>query len=134
MHLALDPENHRQVACKSIRTKKESEVGQVLKEVRILMTLKHVGYSFYFVCRALTFYSNSQTSMKFTIQKKTKNSCSSHFFCNLRRNAETFEQVIFSFSSVLEETSLHTLQTIPQQETEYAKQKQNISCTNFLKA
>ncbi|KAF8203038.1 kinase-like protein [Pholiota molesta] len=31
----------RQVACKSIRTKRDHEVGQVMKEVRILMTLKH---------------------------------------------------------------------------------------------
>ncbi|KDR85377.1 hypothetical protein GALMADRAFT_53578 [Galerina marginata CBS 339.88] len=41
VHLALDPEKHRQVACKSIRTKRDHEVGQVMKEVRILMTLKH---------------------------------------------------------------------------------------------
>ncbi|KAF8913035.1 kinase-like domain-containing protein [Gymnopilus junonius] len=41
VHLALDPEKDRQVACKSIRTKKDSEVGQVVKEVRILITLKH---------------------------------------------------------------------------------------------
>ncbi|KIM47834.1 hypothetical protein M413DRAFT_15933 [Hebeloma cylindrosporum] len=41
VHLALDPTKHRQVACKSIRTKRDHEVGQVMKEVRILMTLKH---------------------------------------------------------------------------------------------
>lgn len=41
VHLALDPVKHRQVACKSIRTKREHEVGQVMKEVRILMTLRH---------------------------------------------------------------------------------------------
>ncbi|RDB28880.1 Meiosis-specific serine/threonine-protein kinase MEK1 [Hypsizygus marmoreus] len=41
VHLALDPVKHRQVACKSIRTKKEYEVGQVMKEVRILMTIRH---------------------------------------------------------------------------------------------
>jgi serine/threonine protein kinase len=42
VHLALDPKNHRQVACKSIRTKKGHEIPQVMKEVKILMTLKHV--------------------------------------------------------------------------------------------
>ncbi|KAF9527775.1 kinase-like domain-containing protein [Crepidotus variabilis] len=41
VHLALDPANYRQVACKSIKTKRESEVNQVMKEVKILMTLKH---------------------------------------------------------------------------------------------
>ncbi|PPQ62984.1 hypothetical protein CVT24_006090 [Panaeolus cyanescens] len=41
VHLALDPAKHRQVACKSIRTKREHEISQVMKEVRILMTLKH---------------------------------------------------------------------------------------------
>lgn len=41
VHVALDPVRHRQVACKSIRTKREHEVGQVMKEVRILMTLRH---------------------------------------------------------------------------------------------
>ncbi|KJA25792.1 hypothetical protein HYPSUDRAFT_133969 [Hypholoma sublateritium FD-334 SS-4] len=41
VHLALDLQKHRQVACKSIRTKKDHEVGQVMKEVKILMTLKH---------------------------------------------------------------------------------------------
>ncbi|XP_006454004.1 hypothetical protein AGABI2DRAFT_182004 [Agaricus bisporus var. bisporus H97] len=41
VHLALDPKRHRQVACKSIRTRKESEVEQVMKEVKILMKLKH---------------------------------------------------------------------------------------------
>ncbi|KAF9456158.1 kinase-like domain-containing protein [Collybia nuda] len=41
VHLALDPIRHRQVACKSIRTRKDSEVEQVMKEVRILMALRH---------------------------------------------------------------------------------------------
>ncbi|KAF9015558.1 kinase-like domain-containing protein, partial [Cyathus striatus] len=41
VHLAIDPQNHRQVACKSIRTKRAQEIEQVMKEVRILMTLKH---------------------------------------------------------------------------------------------
>lgn len=45
VHLALDSQKHRQVACKSIRTKKDHEVGQVMKEVRILMTLKHVSWN-----------------------------------------------------------------------------------------
>jgi len=48
VHLALDPTKHRQVACKSIRTRKESEVEQVMKEVKILMKLKHVRLSHYF--------------------------------------------------------------------------------------
>jgi serine/threonine protein kinase len=43
VHLALDPKKHRQVACKSIRTRKDSEVEQVMKEVKILMKLKHVS-------------------------------------------------------------------------------------------
>ncbi|PFH54831.1 hypothetical protein AMATHDRAFT_134629 [Amanita thiersii Skay4041] len=41
VHLAFDPSGHRQVACKSIKTKRDHEIGQVMKEVRILMTLKH---------------------------------------------------------------------------------------------
>ncbi|KAF8078795.1 kinase-like domain-containing protein [Lyophyllum atratum] len=41
VHLALDPAGRRQVACKSIRTKREHDVGQVMKEVRILMTIRH---------------------------------------------------------------------------------------------
>lgn len=43
VHLALDPTRHRQVACKSIRTRKDNEVEQVMKEVKILMKLKHVS-------------------------------------------------------------------------------------------
>ncbi|KXN85668.1 putative serine/threonine-protein kinase fhkC [Leucoagaricus sp. SymC.cos] len=42
VHLALDPTRQRQVACKSIRTRKDNEVDQVMKEVKILMKLKHV--------------------------------------------------------------------------------------------
>lgn len=42
VHLAFDPINHKQVACKSIKTKRECEIKLVMKEVRILMTLKHV--------------------------------------------------------------------------------------------
>ncbi|KAG6890735.1 hypothetical protein C0992_013118 [Termitomyces sp. T32_za158] len=42
VHLALDPVKRRQVACKSIRTKRDHDVGQVMKEVRILMTIRHV--------------------------------------------------------------------------------------------
>ncbi|KAF6766575.1 kinase-like domain-containing protein, partial [Ephemerocybe angulata] len=41
VHLAFDPVNHKQIACKSIRTRREFEVSQVMKEVKILMTLKH---------------------------------------------------------------------------------------------
>lgn len=43
VHLAFDPMNHKQVACKSIKTKRDHEIKTVMKEVRILMTLKHVG-------------------------------------------------------------------------------------------
>lgn len=43
MNLAIDPARYRQVACKSIRTKRDYDVDQVMKEVRILMTLKHVS-------------------------------------------------------------------------------------------
>ncbi|KAL0951444.1 hypothetical protein HGRIS_008133 [Hohenbuehelia grisea] len=41
VHLALDKKVHRQVACKSIKAKKESELNQVWKEVKILMALNH---------------------------------------------------------------------------------------------
>ncbi|TFK56602.1 kinase-like protein [Heliocybe sulcata] len=41
VHLALDPANHRQVACKIIKTKKEHELRSVMKEVRILLALNH---------------------------------------------------------------------------------------------
>jgi len=73
VHLALDPAKHRQVACKSIRTKRDHEVGQVMKEVRILMTLKHVSTSSS-VARPSSL-SLSPTSMRFMIQKKTKVLC-----------------------------------------------------------
>ena len=43
VNLAIDPARYRQVACKSIRTKRDYDVDQVMKEVRILMTLKHVS-------------------------------------------------------------------------------------------
>ncbi|PBK77372.1 kinase-like protein [Armillaria solidipes] len=41
VHLALDTAHQRQIACKSIRTKKEHEMSQVMKEIRILMALNH---------------------------------------------------------------------------------------------
>ncbi|KAF8640874.1 hypothetical protein AX17_000522 [Amanita inopinata Kibby_2008] len=41
VNLAFDPTRHRQVACKSIKAKRDHEIGQVMREVRILMTLKH---------------------------------------------------------------------------------------------
>ncbi|TFK77273.1 kinase-like protein [Pluteus cervinus] len=41
VHLAMDPSKHRQVACKSIKIKRHTEIPQVMKEVRILMTLRH---------------------------------------------------------------------------------------------
>ncbi|KIY45803.1 kinase-like protein [Fistulina hepatica ATCC 64428] len=41
VHLAHDSENYRQVACKTIRTKKQSEISQVMKEAGILMSLNH---------------------------------------------------------------------------------------------
>jgi meiosis-specific serine/threonine-protein kinase MEK1 len=43
VNLAFDPSKHRQVACKSIKTKRDHEIAQVMREVRILMTLKHVN-------------------------------------------------------------------------------------------
>lgn len=43
VHLALDIAEHRQVACKMIRTRKEGEMSKVWKEVRILMALDHVS-------------------------------------------------------------------------------------------
>ncbi|SJL05588.1 uncharacterized protein ARMOST_08945 [Armillaria ostoyae] len=43
VHLALDTAHQRQIACKSIRTKKEHEMSQVMKEIRILMALNHAS-------------------------------------------------------------------------------------------
>ena len=45
VHLAFDQVNYRQVACKTIKTKKEREVNKVYKEVGILTGLDHVGHS-----------------------------------------------------------------------------------------
>jgi serine/threonine protein kinase len=45
VHLASDRVNHRQVACKTIKTKKEHEVNKVYKEVEILTGLDHVSHS-----------------------------------------------------------------------------------------
>ncbi|KAF9650552.1 kinase-like protein [Thelephora ganbajun] len=41
VHLAFDRMNYRQVACKTIKTKKEREVNKVFKEVGILTGLDH---------------------------------------------------------------------------------------------
>ncbi|KAG7099011.1 hypothetical protein E1B28_000895 [Marasmius oreades] len=41
VHLAIDTVHHCQVACKSIRTRKEHELDQVSKEVAILLDLNH---------------------------------------------------------------------------------------------
>lgn len=46
VHLALDTVQHRQVACKIIKTRKEENTKKVWKEVRILMALNHVRFSF----------------------------------------------------------------------------------------
>jgi meiosis-specific serine/threonine-protein kinase MEK1 len=43
VHLAVDTAAHRQVACKSIRTKKEGDLAKVMKEYTILMALHHVS-------------------------------------------------------------------------------------------
>lgn len=75
VHLALDPAKHRQVACKTIRTKRDHEVGQVMKEVRILMTLKHVSPSPSSFDVRPSSLPLSPTSMKSTIPKKTKSLC-----------------------------------------------------------
>ncbi|KAL0580822.1 hypothetical protein V5O48_001198 [Marasmius crinis-equi] len=41
VHLAMDTVHHCQVACKSIRTRKEHESDQVTKEINILLELNH---------------------------------------------------------------------------------------------
>jgi serine/threonine protein kinase len=42
VHLAFDNVNYRQAACKTVRTKKETEMRQFMKEVDILSGLRHV--------------------------------------------------------------------------------------------
>jgi meiosis-specific serine/threonine-protein kinase MEK1 len=42
VHLAIDTAAQRQVACKSIKSKKESELGKVMKEYKIMLALDHV--------------------------------------------------------------------------------------------
>jgi meiosis-specific serine/threonine-protein kinase MEK1 len=42
VHLAIDTAAQRQVACKSIKSKKESEFGKVMKEYKIMLALDHV--------------------------------------------------------------------------------------------
>ena len=74
VNLAIDPARYRQVACKSIRTKRDYDVDQVMKEVRILMTLKHVS-DIIVLFIVLVTSSSSPTSTKYMTQKKTKNSC-----------------------------------------------------------
>ncbi|KAJ8509426.1 hypothetical protein ONZ45_g8397 [Pleurotus djamor] len=43
VHLAVDKQKHRQVACKTIKAKKGHELSQVWKEVRILLALDHAN-------------------------------------------------------------------------------------------
>ena len=79
VHLAYDPINHRQVACKSIKAKRGHEVSQVMKEVQILMTLKHVRLVrlLAWLRNALSavFCSHSPISTRFTTQKRRIGSC-----------------------------------------------------------
>lgn len=93
VHLALDPAKHRQVACKTIRTKRDNEVGQVMKEVRILMTLKHVSPA-----SSDARSSNlplSPTSMRSTILKKTRSLCGPCSSCLARKLIHEIHSHIF---------------------------------------
>lgn len=133
VHLALDPDNHRQVACKSIRTKKESEIAQVMKEVRILMTLKHVSVTIilFFPNVDLQGWFSSPTSMKSTIQRKTKNSCLRFkYFGDFYWHIPT---VTSSFSSVLVGTFSLTSRMPQEQGIAYVKPRPSISCINSLR-
>jgi meiosis-specific serine/threonine-protein kinase MEK1 len=42
VNLAIDTQRYCQVACKTIKTKSESDMKKVQKEVQILMKLNHV--------------------------------------------------------------------------------------------
>ena len=77
VNLAIDPARYRQVACKSIRTKRDYDVDQVMKEVRILMTLKHVSDIIALFYRPFDVLL-SPTSTKYMTQKKTRSSCPFH--------------------------------------------------------
>lgn len=50
VHLAFDKDKNRQVACKTIKTKKDSEMLQFMAEVRILAGLNHVCFASYLAC------------------------------------------------------------------------------------
>jgi serine/threonine-protein kinase Chk2 len=45
VHLAMDREKHRQVACKIIKAKNGREVSCLMKEVHILAAVQHVLFS-----------------------------------------------------------------------------------------
>jgi serine/threonine protein kinase len=49
VHLAIDKARYRQVACKTIKMKKESDVLQVEKELNILAGLDHVRLACFFL-------------------------------------------------------------------------------------
>lgn len=132
VHLALDPAKHRQVACKTIRTKRDHEVGQVMKEVRILMTLKHVSPSS--LDARPSSLPLSPTSMRSTIPKKTKSLCGPCSSCLARKlihEVHIGSTAIFSCNSALEEIFSHTSHIPQKQGTGFARRKRSISCINF---
>lgn len=46
VNLALDTSQYRQVACKSIKTRKDENISKVMKEVHLLKSLNHVSEVF----------------------------------------------------------------------------------------
>ena len=122
----------RQVACKSIRTRKDSEIGQVMKEVRILMTLKHVSPLPLFLWTLLfnvrTMQPNINEIYDTEEDKKFMFAAShSHLY-----SVSDMHTVTSFYSSARAATYSRISHIRPVRETEFAKQKQSTSCTNYF--
>lgn len=136
VHLAISTARQCQVACKSIRTKKEHELGQVAKEIQILMSLNHVSHPFHvWLCLIDYLASYSPISTAYTIAQKTETLCQ----YVLERAWESafswpYSAVIF-FCSCVQEATCSPISTTIRAEISATliSQRQNISCTNFLK-
>lgn len=134
----MDTTNHRQVACKMIKTRKEEETKKIWSEVRILMALNHVSFFLKRIGLRLkrlhrhSFQPNINKIYEFEVEGR----CTSVVRLPFERHAPTHLPSSIGKSSssyALVGTSLLTLPIIPILAIALSKAKPSISCISSSK-
>jgi serine/threonine protein kinase len=129
VHLAMDHQKHRQVACKIIKAKNGKEVSSLMKEVDILSAVQHVCISTCFQCAILICPWGQPNINRILAVEEHHRFLSDYLYIASCRSSLLCPDIFF-FNCAPAATCSPTSRVTKKVKVDYVKARQSTSCIN----